>query len=60
LVWLRSQGINDPNVDVFYGVIIEDMEILKKGLEKGADPSVTKAQILSKYEQLIREQYLKS
>jgi hypothetical protein len=46
---LRENGVKDPDVDVFYGVFMNDLDIVKKAMDMGANPVVTQGEIIKKH-----------
>ena len=45
----RHKRIDDPNIDMFLGVIENDFDVVKEALESGANASVTANEIFEKY-----------
>jgi hypothetical protein len=58
-LYLKSKGIEDPNIDLFLAVMQkESQDSLKQAqaaLDAGADPSVTDGQILAKYRNQLKD-----
>jgi hypothetical protein len=55
LTFLKNKGINDPNIDMFIATITGEISILEKALEAGADPHITDAALLRKYENELED-----
>lgn len=49
IVYLVEQGNDDPDVYVWYGVLNNDTEILKKAIENGGSPNTTQMEIVNRY-----------
>lgn len=52
LSYLRNNGVDDPDVNVFYGVVNGDEELLKQALNAGGNPNITDKAIIKKYKDL--------
>lgn len=52
---LREHGVTDPNIDMHVALDQDDVTLLKKALENGADLSVRKLETLSLYEGELRK-----
>jgi hypothetical protein len=50
---LKGKGIEDPNIDLFLAVLGRDSKEVQDALERGADPSITDGEILSKYKSYL-------
>jgi hypothetical protein len=50
--FLREQGVNDPDVDMFFAVTSHDANLLKDALHRGAKPSTTDGEIIQRYHDL--------
>jgi hypothetical protein len=53
--FLRSKGIKDPDVDLFWASTSGDTEVAKDALKRGARVNVTDKEIISRYQQLWKE-----
>ena len=53
--YLIENGITDPDVLLFYGVFENNVDIVKKALDDGADTKCTDKMILSRYEKEYKE-----
>ncbi len=50
-IWLcEEKHIVDPDVELFYAVFKDDVELVKKALAKGADKTVTDRMLIRKYQ----------
>jgi hypothetical protein len=49
LQFLKGLGIADPNIDLFLAVVGNQPQGVESAIQSGADPSVTDAQLLRKY-----------
>ena len=49
LNYLKSLGIEDPNIEMFLATISGDVSVLDAALKAGADPSITDRALLTKY-----------
>ncbi|MCL5055854.1 MAG: hypothetical protein M1169_07915 [Firmicutes bacterium] len=52
---LTKKNISDPNLDLFIGVLKNDIDKVKEALNKGANPNITDREILSRYSYVIKE-----
>ena len=50
LITLKSQGVNDPDVDLFIAVFDDDVTAVEQALNEGGNPTTTKGEILRRYE----------
>jgi hypothetical protein len=50
---LKRVGVQDPNVDLFLGVMTGDSALVEKALEAGASTQITDAKLLESYESRI-------
>ena len=50
-IWLCDvKNVKDPDVELFYAVFKDDVELVKKALAKGADKTVTDMMLIRKYQ----------
>jgi hypothetical protein len=47
LRYLKRKGVVDPNVDMFVGVLDDEIEVVRAALEAGADTAITDKQVLA-------------
>ena len=52
---LKGHGISDPNVDVHLGVVSNDIELVRHGVESGADLSITNGRVINSYRDLLKK-----
>lgn len=53
LQFLKTQGVDDPNVDLFLAVHAGDTVKLKNALDRGADPNITDTAVLEKHKAIL-------
>lgn len=51
---LKKAGINDPNIDLFYGVVTNNEELVKTSLKNNADVNLTDRQLIGRYRLLLQ------
>ena len=44
---IRDSGVQDPNVNLFIGVLEDDLAAVKKALEQGANVNATDSEVLN-------------
>ncbi|VVB85131.1 Uncharacterised protein [uncultured archaeon] len=55
LKYLKSKGINDPNIDLFLGVVSGDENLVKSALGNGADIAITDSELIAKYKNDLKD-----
>jgi hypothetical protein len=55
LLYLKKREIQDPDIDLFLGVVGHDVNLVKAALDAGADRSVTGQGILARYSNELRD-----
>ena len=50
IIWLYDvKKVEDPDVELFYAVIKNNVDLVKESLSKGADKTVTDMMLIEKY-----------
>jgi hypothetical protein len=52
VAFLRKQGVKDPDVDLFWSAMSDDVNLTKDALKRGAKVNVTEGEIESRYKEL--------
>ncbi len=55
LRYLKNMGINDPEIDMFIAVMQGDEVLLTSALERGANPNITDAELIERYEKQLSD-----
>ncbi len=55
LLFLKDRGVNDPDVDLFLGVIEDRTSDVKSALDRGANPKVKDTELLLRHSDILRE-----
>lgn len=55
LNFLKSQGIDDPDIDLFLAVDSNDSAALKAAIDRGGNVNVTTGELLARYEAQLKE-----
>lgn len=53
LEYLIAQKINDPEVDLFYNIICNDIIKVSEALQKGANPDATLSEVLQRHKRVL-------
>ncbi len=53
---LTKKNISDPNLDLFIGVLKNDIDKVKEALNKGANPNITDASLIKYYANLLEKE----
>lgn len=52
---LRDAAIHDADVDVFYGVLKNDLNVVKDAMDRGANPTVTLGDLIQRHRDVMRK-----
>ena len=55
LRWLKKNGISDPDVDMFLGVLTDDVDLVRRAMAEGADLGVPLSSVIDRYRDKLRQ-----
>ena len=55
LVFLRDHGVTDPDVDMFWAVMTDNVKLLEDAIKRGAKVNITQGEIMERYKDLLEK-----